>query len=302
MDHNTSERQAAVGTGLCNMSRFFLKYWALGLVGVAGFAAAAEPQYMTWPSDVPGVELDATFSLTQLKDASGRAIDWVDGLVLHIRDRRQAHSVSSDLAGPWPDAGMKLRIQQSVRWRDPYLIVERYCAGNAWGSGGITVFRVQRGMAQRLGELGGEVGDKTAGINGRFREVYDRFEGGIPGTKPSLSHAGSPGLIVFLRTNANGFAVDRDATCRKQANPLPALGEAPVETGYGADIEPYLSRIAVTALIQRYCNRKADFRRTLAVAERTLSAQNYKALKAAMDQVTPFEAPFESRKPWKSRS
>jgi hypothetical protein len=273
-----------------------LRWFCFGACVAVPALTAQAPPVIAVDAGVPGVEVFATVEAAP--GSASDAADWADTATFHIRDRNGEQQVGGgDLQGPWTDAAYRARLQKAVSWHPPYLIVVRYCTGNAWACNGSVVFRVRNGVAVRLGYLGGEFAqlDSDRRIRtGRFREVYDRFEAGLPGTT-ILSHAAAPGLIVSLKDTRLGLVVDRRATCSDSANALPSPGEPPPQASPDGDVEPYLSRLARRALILRYCDRSAELARTLQLARRTLSEKNFRALSAAMDQVAPFEAPFQSR-------
>jgi hypothetical protein len=249
--------------------------------------------------DTPAAGIGISVTLERSPESRSEPPDWVDTAIFHVRDRNGEQQVDGgEWSGLWTDAAYMARVRKAVSWHPPYLLVERRCTGNAWACGHIAVFRVRNGVAHHLGDLGGaseQVADDAAIRKGRFSEIYDRFEHGIPGSLSHLSHASAPVLVVLLKDTGSGLVVDRRATCRDEINPLPALGDPPGDTPHDVNIEVYLSGLARIALIQRYCDRRADLKRTLAVADRTLSARDAAALRAAMAGVTPFEAPFASR-------
>jgi hypothetical protein len=271
----------------------------LYLVACAATSRCAQLAPVVFDTVVPGIVITVTAERSGA--AAVESADRVDSATFHIRDRHGEQQVDGgDLQGPWNDVAYRSRLHGAIRWDPPYLLIERHCAGNTWACNGMVVFRVRHGTAKRLGYLGGETAllnsDDSQISKGRFREIYDRFETGLPGAQHLFSHAVSPSIIVYLRDSASGLVVDRRGTCDASLRQLPVVKDPPPPGSYDLDIESYFAGVARMALAQRYCHRAAMLKRTFSMAQRNLSSQDYAALKAAMEQVMPFEAPFASRR------
>lgn len=258
---------------------------ALGalLASMDSSAQSLDPQVIARPA--PGVEVWMVAARGETPANSPSNL--VGSGTWQLRDSTGVQMIDAgEVMGLWPEDALLRRVRGMVIWEAPHLLLQRFCTGTAWTCRGTTVFRIRDGKAQRIGYLPG--GDSPPipardSSGPRFEAVYGKLEH----ISSSLSHAGSPQLVLILQDDDGRLVLDRAATCSDRINPRPR----PVRGTAGGEL--YFSQLAKAALVDKYCDRAEPLAEIMMTAQRSLRPREYSDLVAGIARVQPFEVPLQ---------